>query len=286
MENCTLVLLAISQINDIPTISRQRESSVITGDLGIARSERWNLPAGFAVSARLSAPPIVTTLLPPPLPHLCLPLNAKNACRSGSVPTILINSATSQEDAADLTLYQKGLPTNVSACVRECVRAWVYAFVLARFSRKRPHKCVRVACVHEKSRGTTSREGQRGEPVDIRRFGKGGMEGWGRERVKTRGDDAVVWIMVRGKRHPDSRERRATTRLPRGAQRFASLPGSLQALTHQQSLPPPVRALTRPSLPPGRARACRPHSVLHPSATCRSAGSSPTPPLVPPHFSL
>lgn len=48
--------------------------------------------------------------------------------------------------------------------------------------------------------------------------------------------------MVRGKRHPDSREKRAATRLPRGAQRFASLPGSLQALTHQSSLPPPVRA--------------------------------------------
>lgn len=55
-----------------------------------------------------------------------------------------------------------------------------------------------------------------------------------------------MWVWF-GKRHPDSREkRRAATRLPRGAQRFASLPGSLQALTHQQSLPPPVRTPDHP----------------------------------------
>lgn len=89
----------------------------------------------------------------------------------------------------------------------------------------------------------------------------------------------MVWIMVRGKRHPDSREkRRAATRLPRGAQRFASLPGSLQALTHQQSLPPPVR-LTTPLSPPNQPhlilsdlapRASRPHFALYPPVTCRS----------------
>jgi len=151
MENCTLVLLAISQINDIPT--RQRESSVITGDLGIARSERWNLPAGFVVSARPSAPSIVTTLSPD------LSLNAKNAW-SGSVPTTLINSATPQEAAADLTLYQKGLPTNMSACVRECVRACVRVCVRAGTLFTKTTAQVReIACDHEKSRGTTSREG-------------------------------------------------------------------------------------------------------------------------------
>lgn len=85
--------------------------------------------------------------------------------------------------------------------------------------------------------------------------------------------------MVRGKRHPDSREkRRAATRLPRGAQRFASLPGSLQALTHQQSLPPPARPTT-PLPPPNQPhliltdlapRASRPHFALYPPVTCRS----------------
>lgn len=85
--------------------------------------------------------------------------------------------------------------------------------------------------------------------------------------------------MVRGKRHPDSREkRRAATRLPRGAQRFASLPGSLQALTHQQSLPPPVRPTT-PLSPPNQPHlilpdlapcTSRPHFALYPPVTCRS----------------
>lgn len=69
--------------------------------------------------------------------------------------------------------------------------------------------------------------------------------------------------MVRGKRHPDSREKRAATRLPRGAQRFASLPGSLQALTHQSRA---CHLLCTPPSPlspaPARERASRPHSAL------------------------
>jgi len=93
-----------------------------------------------------------------PLPR-SLSLNAKNAW-SGSVPTTLINSATPQEAAADLTLYQKGLPTNVSACVRECVRACVRVCVRAGTLFTKTTAQVReIACVHEKSRGTTSREG-------------------------------------------------------------------------------------------------------------------------------
>lgn len=64
--------------------------------------------------------------------------------------------------------------------------------------------------------------------------------------------------MVRGKRHPDSREKWAATRLPRGAQRFASLPGSLQALTHQS------RACHLLCAPPPRSRAHQPPTFRPP----------------------
>jgi len=64
--------------------------------------------------------------------------------------------------------------------------------------------------------------------------------------------------VVRGKRHPDSREKRAATRLPRGAQRFASLPGSLQALTHQS------RACHLLCAPPPRSRARQPPTFRPP----------------------
>lgn len=47
----------------------------------------------------------------------------------------------------------------------------------------------------------------------------------------------------------------------------------------EQSLPPPVRAT-----PPARERASRPHFALHPSATCRTAGSHPPFPAFPASF--
>lgn len=159
----------------------------------------------------------------------------------------------------------KGLPTDgMHACMRACVSSYVRACVRAgalSFSQRRPQKCVRV---NAQKRPAARRAegfaggGRRGEGGT----GDGGRRGW-------RGLCGGSWE----KAPRLSREkRRAATRLPRGAQRFASLPSSLQALTHQQSLPPSVRTPTPRRLGAHQPPTFRPPHP--PGYTCRSVGGS------------
>lgn len=200
-------------INNVEDHSR----SFMTWALFDAQSKRWNLPAGFAASAAI-----------------------QRALRVRETALFIAEEAT--WTPTFITRHPRGFTAGslfYRSYLKESAYRQSYACVPERYFTNNAWKCVRfAACTTKVPQGDEPR-GDAGEKPRGMIAREGGKEWRG-------GVDYGSWE----KAPRLSREkRRAATRLPRGAQRFASLPGSLQALTHQQSLPPPVRLAT-PLSPP------------------------------------